>query len=55
MRRAKGTKFDDLVDAMNAGKFQTPLGVINFDEKGDADLVDYIVHRWENGTVVPLK
>ena len=55
VRRAKGTKFDDLVDAMNAGKFQTPLGVINFDEKGDADLVDYIVHRWENGTVVPLK
>ena len=54
MRRAKSKDFDTLIEAMNTGKFQTPLGVINFDEKGDADLVDYIIHRWENGTVVPL-
>jgi len=54
VRRAKGTDFNALIDAMNAGKFQTPLGAISFDEKGDADLVDYIIHRWENDTVVPL-
>ncbi|MEP3629137.1 MAG: branched-chain amino acid ABC transporter substrate-binding protein [Hyphomicrobiales bacterium] len=54
MRRAKSTEFDALIDAMNTGKFQTPLGVIKFDEKGDADLVDYTIHRWENNTVVPL-
>ena len=54
LRRAKDAEFDTLIDAMNAGKFQTPLGIINFDEKGDADLVDYIIHRWENDTVVPL-
>ena len=54
MRRAKSKDFETLIQAMNAGKFQTPLGVVNFDEKGDADLVDYIIHRWENGTVVPL-
>lgn len=54
VRRAKGTEFNALIDAMNAGKFKTPLGVTTFDEKGDANLVDYIIHRWENGTVVPL-
>lgn len=54
LRRAKGKEFDALIGAMNAGKFQTPLGVITFDEKGDANLVDYIIHRWEAGTVVPL-
>ena len=54
LRRAKTKDFEALIGAMNAGKFQTPLGLISFNEKGDADLVDYMLHRWEDDTIVPL-
>lgn len=54
IRREGSKDFEPLTNAFNKGKFQTPLGTISFNGKGDANLVDYAIHTWENGTIVPV-
>ncbi|MEO1066628.1 MAG: branched-chain amino acid ABC transporter substrate-binding protein [Pseudomonadota bacterium] len=52
---APDMEFTSLVKAIDQMIFQTPVGLISFDQNGDANIVDYVVHRWENGTIVPLE
>lgn len=51
---AKGPNFDAINKALNETAFETPLGPVEFDGKGDAALVDYAMHRWKNGTIIPI-
>lgn len=46
---AKSTKFADVKKAMNAGKFQTVLGQLSFDAKGDVTTPAYKVYVWKDG------
>jgi branched-chain amino acid transport system substrate-binding protein len=32
---------------MKAGKWDTVLGPITFDKKGDITVVDYVVYQWD--------
>ncbi len=41
---------------MKAGKWQTVLGEISFDSKGDITVTDYVMYQWKaDGTYAELK
>jgi branched-chain amino acid transport system substrate-binding protein len=47
--KAKSTKLDDLVKVLKSDKFDTVLGKIGFDAKGDVTAPGYVVYEWKNG------
>lgn len=40
---------------MHAATFDTPLGKIKFDQKGDVDAAAYVLYQWTKGNYVMLK
>lgn len=46
---AKSTEFDAVTKALNDGKFQTVLGSLEFDDKGDVSLPGYVFYKWSAG------
>ncbi len=46
---AKSVKVDDLVKAMHAGKFDTVIGTLGFDAKGDVTSPAYVFFEWKDG------
>src|SRR5690606_30513330 len=47
---AGSTDFEPVVKALNEGKFDTVLGSLEFDDKGDVTLPGYVFYEWKNGT-----
>jgi branched-chain amino acid transport system substrate-binding protein len=47
--KAKSEKLDDVAKAMHTNKFDTVIGTVGFDQKGDVIGPDYVVYRWHNG------
>ena len=45
---------DGVVDSLRRGRFDTVLGEIGFDEKGDATTPGYVWYVWQNGKYVPV-
>jgi branched-chain amino acid transport system substrate-binding protein len=52
---AKSDKIDDVSKAMHANKFDTVIGTVGFDQKGDVVGPDYVVYVWHNGKREELK
>lgn len=48
--KAKSTKFDDMIKALNTNKFNTVLGNIGFDDKGDVTAPGYVFYEWSKGS-----
>jgi branched-chain amino acid transport system substrate-binding protein len=46
---AGSTEHDAVVKALDDGTFETVLGTLEFDEKGDVSLPGYVFYEWENG------
>lgn len=46
---AGSTDFDAVVGALNDGTFDTVLGTLNFDDKGDVSLPGYVFYEWKDG------
>lgn len=46
---AGGTALQGVATALQEGTFDTVLGDVTFDGKGDSNLPDYIVYEWRNG------
>ncbi|MBX9453550.1 MAG: branched-chain amino acid ABC transporter substrate-binding protein [Mesorhizobium sp.] len=46
---AGSTDFDPIVTALNDGKFNTVLGELEFDDKGDVTLPGYVFYEWKDG------
>ncbi|UUP17352.1 branched-chain amino acid ABC transporter substrate-binding protein [Nitratireductor thuwali] len=46
---AGSTDYDAVVDALNEGTFETVLGELSFDEKGDVTLPGYVFYEWKDG------
>ncbi len=44
-----------VIPALNSGKFNTVLGELSFDEKGDVTLPGYVFYEWKNGDYDYLK
>ncbi|WP_119678446.1 branched-chain amino acid ABC transporter substrate-binding protein [Indioceanicola profundi] len=53
--KAKSVEGEDVAEALRDGSYDTVIGPLAFDEKGDRKETDYIVYRWSNGTYAPLK
>jgi len=44
------TDTEEVVEALNAGTFDTVLGELKFDDKGDVSLPGYVFYEWADGT-----
>lgn len=53
--KAKSDKLDDVSKAMHANKFDTVIGTLGFNEKGDVVGPDYVIYRWHNGKREEMK
>lgn len=49
VEQAGSTEYDAVIQALDEGTFDTVIGELNFDEKGDVTLPGYAVFEWENG------
>lgn len=47
--QAKSTKYADLEKAMRNGSFDTVIGKLSFDAKGDNKLPGFMVYQWKGG------
>jgi len=49
VKSAGGTDLEALVKALNEGQFNTVLGSLEFDDKGDVTLPGYVFYEWKGG------
>jgi branched-chain amino acid transport system substrate-binding protein len=47
--QAGSTDLDAVVEALHSNEFDTVLGTISFDDKGDVQGTNYVVYKWEGG------
>jgi branched-chain amino acid transport system substrate-binding protein len=47
--KAGSTEFDDIMKALNTSQFNTVLGEIGFDKKGDVTAPGYVFYEWSQG------
>ncbi len=47
--KAKSTKYNDLEKTMRGGSFDTVIGKLTFDAKGDNKLPGFMVYQWKGG------
>ncbi|MBN9021310.1 MAG: branched-chain amino acid ABC transporter substrate-binding protein [Rhizobiales bacterium] len=52
---AGSTDFDPVVAELNKGEYDTVLGKVTFDDKGDVTLPGYVFYEWKNGTYDYMK
>ena len=53
--KAKSIKLPDLVKALHANSFDTVIGPIKYDDKGDISVSDFVVWHWHDGKYGELK
>ncbi|MEF2073445.1 branched-chain amino acid ABC transporter substrate-binding protein [Consotaella aegiceratis] len=49
VEKAGSTDFDPVVKALDDGTFDTVIGSLEFDDKGDVTLPGYVVYEWKDG------
>ena len=49
-QKTGSTNFDKMVKTLKSGKFNTVLGSIGFDGKGDVTAPGYVFYEWSKGT-----
>jgi len=49
VKTAGNTEFDAVTKALDEGTFNTVLGTLEFDEKGDVTLPGYVFYEWKDG------
>ncbi len=52
---AKSTELEALVEKLNSETFQTVIGAITFDGKGDPTDAPYVWYQWKNGAYAELE
>jgi len=55
IEKSNSTEYDDIVSALRSEFVATPLGIIRFDERGDAIGVGFAMYQVQNGTYVEIK
>ncbi|MBP0437777.1 branched-chain amino acid ABC transporter substrate-binding protein [Tianweitania sediminis] len=50
VKAAGSTEFEAVTKALDEGQFNTVLGNLEFDDKGDVTLPGYVFYEWKNGT-----
>ena len=51
---AGSAEFDGMVTALNDGTFDTVLGELSFDDKGDVSLPGYVFYEWSDGSYAQM-
>jgi branched-chain amino acid transport system substrate-binding protein len=51
---AKSTDMKAVIGKLNTDKFDTVIGSVNFDSKGDPTNANYVWYQWKNGTYAEL-
>ncbi len=49
VKAAGSTDFEAVTGALNGGNFDTVLGKLSFDDKGDVTLPGYVWYEWKGG------
>jgi branched-chain amino acid transport system substrate-binding protein len=47
--KAKSTQLDAITKVLKSEKFDTVLGSVGFDQKGDVNAPGYVVYEWKDG------
>jgi branched-chain amino acid transport system substrate-binding protein len=47
--KAGSTDLDAVIEALNGNQFETVLGTISFDDKGDVEGENYVMYEWADG------
>lgn len=55
VEKSCSTEYDDIVNALRSEWVATPLGIIKFDDKGDAIGVGFAMYQVQNGIYVEVK
>jgi branched-chain amino acid transport system substrate-binding protein len=55
VEKAGATDLDAVIEALHANQFETVLGPIAFDEKGDVKGSSYVMYEWENGEYAEIE
>ena len=55
IKRSNAIELPKVIAALHQGSYQTVIGDITFDSKGDVTKPDYIIYRWTEGSYVPLE
>ena len=50
--QAGSTDLDAVIDVLNGNQFETVLGTVSFDDKGDVKGAAYVMYEWDNGKYV---
>jgi branched-chain amino acid transport system substrate-binding protein len=50
VNKAKSTDAKKVAEVLHSGKWDTVLGPISYDKKGDITVIDYVFYVWKNGT-----
>lgn len=53
--KAKSTKAEDVEKTLKEMSFQTPIGPISFDAKGDVKEPTYVMYKWHDGKYAEVK
>jgi branched-chain amino acid transport system substrate-binding protein len=54
VEKAGTTELEAVIDALHSNSFETAIGTIQFDEKGDTTGSNYTMYSWDNGNYVEL-
>ncbi len=49
VEKAGSTDLDAVIEQLHSNQFDTVLGTISFDEKGDVQGSNYVLYKWDNG------
>ena len=49
VEKAGTTDLDAVVEALHGNQFETVLGTIGFDDKGDVEGATYVMYKWDDG------
>ncbi|QJE72727.1 branched-chain amino acid ABC transporter substrate-binding protein [Aerophototrophica crusticola] len=52
--KAKSLDGPKVAKAMREGKYDTAIGALSFDKKGDRTDTDYVLYRWSDGKFAPI-
>jgi branched-chain amino acid transport system substrate-binding protein len=50
--KAGSTELDAVIEQLHGNQFETVLGTVSFDEKGDVQGSNYVMYEWDNGQYV---
>ena len=52
VEKAGSTDLDAVIEQLHGNQFETVLGTISFDDKGDVEGENYVMYEWDNGQYI---